>query len=94
MYIELNGSKIILAHISAGGVAPIPLYLKKTSEFLRGKEVSESIVNEAIEVMLTEISPISDARGTVEYKTLLLRQLIYSHFIKFFPDIISLEEVV
>lgn len=94
MYIELNNDKIILTHISAGGVAPIPLYLRKTSEFLQGKEVSESTVNEAIEIMLTEISPISDARGSIEYKTLLLRQLIYSHFMKFFPDLISLEEVV
>jgi xanthine dehydrogenase small subunit len=44
--------------------------------------------------MLTEISPISDARGTIEYKTLLLRQLIYSHFMKFFPDVISVEEII
>ena len=94
MYMELKDNKIIVAHISAGGVAPIPLYLNKTSNYLKEKEVSETMVNEAIGIMLTEITPISDARGTVEYKTLLLRQLIYSHFMKFFPDLISVEEIV
>ena len=94
MYMELKDNKIIAVHISAGGVAPFPLNLAKTSDYLRGKNISDNVINEAIEIMLTEISPISDARGTLEYKTLLLRQLIYSHFIKFFPDVISLEEVV
>ena len=30
--------------------------------------------------MNTEIAPISDARGTKEYKRLLLRQLFLAHF--------------
>jgi xanthine dehydrogenase small subunit len=30
--------------------------------------------------MNTEISPISDARGSKEYKTLLLGQLLKAHF--------------
>jgi xanthine dehydrogenase small subunit len=32
--------------------------------------------------MNDEIAPISDARGTKEYKRLLLRQLFLAHFIK------------
>ncbi len=94
MYVDIDDGKIISAHISAGGVAPFPLYLDKTSKFLIGKEVSDNLVNKAVEIMLTEISPISDARGSAEYKALLLRQLIFSHFIKFFPDVITLEELV
>ena len=35
---------------------------------------------ETIEVAKTEIAPISDARGTKEYKTFLLGQLIKAHF--------------
>jgi xanthine dehydrogenase iron-sulfur cluster and FAD-binding subunit A len=30
--------------------------------------------------MNTEIAPISDARGTADYKRLLLRQLFLAHF--------------
>jgi xanthine dehydrogenase small subunit len=35
----------------------------------------------------TEILPISDARGTKEYKRLLLGQLIKAHFITLFPSL-------
>jgi len=32
-----------------------------------------------------EISPISDVRGSADYKRLLLRQLLWAHFLRFFP---------
>jgi len=75
---------IASAHVSAGGVSPIPLYLRKTSEFLRGKEVSEQTIAAANEIIHSEISPISDVRGTEEYKRLLLRQLFSAHFYEIF----------
>jgi xanthine dehydrogenase small subunit len=73
---------IIDTHIAAGGVSPIPLYLRQTSEFLRGKPVSDQTVADASEIMQSEISPISDVRGTEGYKRLLLRQLFRAHFVE------------
>ncbi|HEX2683289.1 MAG TPA: FAD binding domain-containing protein [Ferruginibacter sp.] len=67
-------------HISAGGVAPFPKYLKETAEFLKGKKIDAQVLTEAIEIINSEIAPISDARGTAEYKRLLLRQLFLAHF--------------
>lgn len=75
--------------ITAGGVAPIPLYLKEASSFLTSKVVNLETIEKAIEIVLKEISPISDARGSAEYKTLLLRQLLLAHFEKFFPELIT-----
>ena len=72
------------AHVSVGGVAPIPLYLRKTSEFLRGKEISAETIFEANEILQTEINPISDVRGSVDYKRLLSRQLFTAHFVELF----------
>ncbi len=80
--LSLHGGLIRDAHVSAGGVGPIPLYLKQTSEFLRGKEISEETIAAANEMMQAEISPISDVRGTEQYKRLLLRQLLHAHFIE------------
>jgi xanthine dehydrogenase small subunit len=80
-------TKIIEAHISAGGVAPVPLYLKKTSEFLRDKEISEETISEAGKILQTEISPISDVRGAADYKRLLLGQLFKAHFVELFPEV-------
>jgi xanthine dehydrogenase small subunit len=72
------------AHVAAGGVAPIPMYLKQTSAFLKGKEVNSETIARANEIMQSEISPISDVRGTAEYKRLLLRQLFRAHFYEMF----------
>ncbi len=76
--------KIIEAHVSAGGVFKTPLYLRKTSEFLRGRIIDTKTIAEANELIQTEISPISDVRGTTEYKRLLLKQLFNAHFIELF----------
>jgi xanthine dehydrogenase small subunit len=74
------------AGLSAGGVAPVPLFLEKTSGFLAGKNISVSLIQEAVDMAQAEISPISDARGSKEYKTFLLGQLIKAHFIELFPE--------
>lgn len=94
MVFELNGDSISNVAISAGGVSPIPLYLVKTSELLSGKKINTELLGEAFEVAQTEISPISDARGTANYKRLLLRQLLAQHIIKFFPDVVRKESLV
>ena len=93
IYLEINDDSISKVHISAGGVSPIPLYLSKTSEFLLSKRINYANISEAIEIAMSEISPITDARGTSEYKSLLLRQLIFAHFIKLFPEKISIKEI-
>ena len=80
-------------HISAGGVSPIPLFLKNTCLFLKGKELSSENIRKAHCVLKEEISPISDVRGSKEYKQLLLRQLYYSHFIKLFPSVINISDI-
>ena len=92
--IEVWNRKILNVQISAGGIAPIPLYLKHTCEFLRDKELSAITLKESTNVLNSEISPISDVRGSAEYKSLLLRQLIYAHFLKLFPEIITAEELI
>lgn len=67
-------------HLAAGGVAPYPKYLEQTVLFLKGKSLTANILKEAIGIMNNEIAPISDARGSKEYKKLLLRQLFLAHF--------------
>jgi len=67
-------------------VAPIPKYLASTSAFFAGKPLSVDTVRSAIRVLNDEIAPISDARGTADYKRLLLRQLVFAHFLELFPE--------
>ncbi|GAB3699310.1 xanthine dehydrogenase small subunit [Spirosoma flavus] len=91
--ITLEADVITDVCLSAGGVAPIPKRLEKTEEFLMGKVLSEAVVIDAINVVQSEISPISDARGTEAYKRLLLSQLIKAHFLKLFPEL-SIEQLI
>jgi xanthine dehydrogenase small subunit len=92
--IEAPELRIAEASLSAGGVAPVPLYLAETSRYLRGKPITAEVVKEAADRAEGEISPIDDIRGSAEYKRLLLRRLIYAHFIKLFPEHKELEELV
>ncbi len=73
------------AHVSAGGVAPVPLFLEKTSLFLRDKSLEPAALKAALVVLDSEISPISDMRGAERYKRRLLRNLFLSHFLTLFP---------
>ena len=84
--LEMDNKIINDVHISAGGVAPIPLYLEETCAWLKGKEVTAANIHKAVKIALQEISPISDVRGAAQYKTLLLRNLIFAHFITLFPE--------
>ncbi len=75
---------ITSAHIAAGGVAPVPLYLKETSSFLRNRSLDRDLIKRACILLDAEIHPISDVRGTKEYKRLLLKQLFKAHFVELF----------
>ena len=85
VFLKMKNDTIIEAGISAGGVAAIPAYLVDSSKFLTGKKVNKSLVEDLLFIIQKEISPISDARGTSEYKRLLLQQLVKAHFITLFP---------
>ncbi|OGV11794.1 MAG: hypothetical protein A3J84_05260 [Ignavibacteria bacterium RIFOXYA2_FULL_37_17] len=94
IYIELKSGKVTTIHISAGGVAPIPLYLSSTCNYLKNKTIDTETIKNAAEISSNEILPISDARGSADYKRLLLRQLLYAHFIKLFPQLVDPEKLL
>ncbi len=79
--------------LTAGGVAATPLWLKDTSAFLVGKAINTDTVRDALEVAMNEISPISDVRGSAEYKRLLTRQFIISHCMKLSPSTVDFQEL-
>ncbi|MBL7128940.1 MAG: FAD binding domain-containing protein [Ignavibacteria bacterium] len=92
--IQYDKGAVINIHLSAGGIAPIPLYLSKVRSYLLGKEINSEIVKEASRIAQSEISPISDVRGSNDYKRLLLRQLIYCHFVTLFPKEVNVDELL
>jgi xanthine dehydrogenase small subunit len=92
--IEMENDKVKECCLSAGGVSPIPLFLTETSGFLRGKRIIPAVISRANEIMQGEISPISDVRGSEAYKRLLLRQILFAHMLKLFPERVPAGELI
>ncbi len=92
---KVDKSGIILeASISLGGVFATPLLLKKTNAYLVGKPIHTQTVLHGARVLQSEISPISDVRGSANYKRLLARQLYFGHFTSLFADRIEYRELL
>lgn len=93
-HISVENGTISEAHFAFGGVYEIPRYLHKTSEFLNGKSLTPTSILQAQDVMQDEISPISDVRGSSDYKRLLARQLFFAHFMELFPSQFTLNDFI
>ena len=62
--------------IAYGSVAPTPIRLVKTEEFLKGKKIDDKVIEEAKKILATEISPISDLRATKEYRVSVSQSIL------------------
>lgn len=89
MYKEIQG-KIEDINISYGGVAPVVLRLPKTEGFLRGKTASESDFRKAGRIACDEIYPISDVRGSKDFRS----QLAENIMMKFYFECFEKEKVL
>ncbi len=65
---ELSGGAVKKARVALGSVAPVPLYAAKTSAWLAGRKLSAPVIEEACELVKTEVSPITDTRSEAAYR--------------------------
>ncbi len=66
--LEVSQNKINQIRIAAGSVAPTPVRLTGVESFLKGKEINDKLVEEAIDRVRKEVKPISDIRASEEYR--------------------------
>src|SRR6185437_9016047 len=66
--------------LAYGGVAAMPMRALKTEAALLGKVWNEETIRAVIPILRTEFAPISDVRGSAEFR----RELIVNLFEKFF----------
>lgn len=62
--------------LAFGGVAAMPARAKKTEAALTGKPWSRETIQNVLPILRTEFTPISDVRGSVEYRTGLITSLL------------------
>lgn len=75
--VHLNGSDRVVSEcrIAMGSVAPVPLRARRGEEIFKNQEIGDELIEEAAEVAAEEASPISDVRGSREYRLDMIRVL-------------------
>jgi len=71
--LTLDGDRIERARIALGAVAPTPVRAGQAEAALEGQLVSESLFAKAAEAAAAEARPISDQRGSAEFRRHLVR---------------------
>ena len=70
--VKANGT----IRIALGSVAPTPVRARKAEAFLVGKELSTEVIEEAANIAVSEVSPITDIRATKEYRQEIVKVLV------------------
>lgn len=84
--IRLDENAISQAAIAFGAVGPIVLRARDTESFLVGREFNETTFIEAGERAVAEVTPISDVRGSADYRYQLTRNVLLKFFFENQPE--------
>jgi len=66
--VAVRDNQIATARIALGAVAPIPLRAHKAEQVLSGQKITPEVLAEVANMAAAEISPISDMRGSAEFR--------------------------
>lgn len=75
IYLGVEQGKITEAHVAAGGVAATVLKLSMLEKDLVGKPLNEATMAAAGQKAAAEIAPLSDVRGSAEFRRVLIGNL-------------------
>ena len=76
---EVDAANFGHVRFAAGGVAPVPLVLRRTAAALAGAPITAATIRTAVAAARAEASPIDDLRGTAAYKRALLGHQLIAH---------------
>ena len=66
--VETDGEKVTRARVALGAVAPVPLLVPEAADAVVGSELASEAADEAGARAASACSPITDARGTQQYR--------------------------
>lgn len=73
--LTLSGSVCEDIRIFISACGPTPIRARKTEDALRGKEMTDEVIDSASAQTLTEILPITDLRASADYRTKMVNVL-------------------
>jgi carbon-monoxide dehydrogenase medium subunit len=71
--LTLSGDRIERARVALGAVAPTPVRARQAEAVLEGQTLSDEVVARAADAATNECSPISDVRGSAEFRRHIVR---------------------
>ncbi len=78
--LKRDNGKMSQVRIAYGGIAATVVRMKKTEAFLEGKEFALSTFKEAGEIAKSEIKPLSDVRGSSDFRYQLAENILLKFF--------------
>ena len=79
-YVELENGAVSLARLAAGGMGPTVLRLAQCEAAMVGQKPGASLLTHVEALAQNEVTPLSDVRGSAEFRRLLLRNLLRKVF--------------
>jgi len=73
--LTIHDGRCVNARIALAAVAPVPLRASAAEERLQGESISPALIEEAAQLAVQAASPISDQRGSAEFRRHLVRVL-------------------
>lgn len=68
VWLVADGNQVEEIRIAVGGAAPTPIRAKKTERVFKGKKLDWKKIENLSGEIVKEISPITDVRGSAEYR--------------------------
>jgi len=84
--LAMTGDRIDRAGIAYGGVAPTVIRLPRTEAFLAGKSATLDTFEHAGRIARDEIKPISDVRGSADYRLQLAENILAKFWYETFGE--------
>jgi carbon-monoxide dehydrogenase medium subunit len=74
--LDMEGKTCRKARVAAGSVAPIPMRVTRVEKLLADKEINAPLLEKCMAAVKEEISPISDIRGSLEYRSYVTSMIL------------------
>lgn len=75
-YLEVDGGVCQEARVALGAVAATPLQMHAVEEILKGKQLSQKLIEDAAYACRGQVRPIDDIRASAEYRREMARVLM------------------
>ena len=74
--LTFDGKKVVDARVTMGSVGPVVMHAPAAEQFLIGKELDATVVEEAGRLAAADAKAISDLRGSKEFRDYMMKELV------------------